>query len=272
MIVEFDEEERQKLVDALIHAEKVAREKGPKEIEDQLAVVEEVFEEFKKREVEVEELNKFRSKMGKIGDDSFVLKTFGNVRAKRVKYFPYLEFEPKVTFLWFCLIVGTFIPALFGRIFFDLSLNGFLTVSFISSIIGIVSLFFESEFLHSIIWAMLPGFVATTIYSLVMEPFSLKNHLLHLPLYIICIYYIWSVFENRGTRWWMIPISTLGWIFYLSLMAWVNPSYYGFAYPYEYYIMAQTLSASGTLSTAIFYVLNKRETAHLSILVDGDLI
>ncbi len=192
-----------------------------------------------------------------------------HLQVQFTKTFPWIRFESRLDLVFFFIALTTLLPIIIGK--FALGVNDFnryLSVSFISTVLSFVILFFDSDILRAFVWVNLPGFLVTGIYWYMTAPFILSIFLSHLPIQILQGYHIIRV-RSHGTRWWMIPIALLLWLTYLSVMDLFNPKYFFGEFPYIYDSMTCIFVLSALFGMVFFYILNRVQKEDNVVIVNG---
>jgi len=149
----------------------------------------------------------------------------------------------------------------------------YFSITYITTILSLLTFVWDSEVLRGFIWAIIPGFWIFWFYWFIPWLISLPNpnplitirlFVTHLPMFVLFVYFMILQKRGKGTKWWIVASCTGFWIIYLSLFKLIDDAipdsilnfYHGW-FPYQWPLVLLVIFASGAISVAVFYKLER---------------
>ena len=127
----------------------------------------------------------------------------------------------------------------------------YFSISYITTVLALVSLFIKSEWLRGILITIFPAMFYVMIYMIVN--FSLVFILTHLPVLAIMTYYVVKPFPIEYRH---VLYPTLGFFLYGLALTIFQPPFYG-TYPYSFPTLLILLGGSGIIGIAYHLLYQK---------------
>jgi hypothetical protein len=160
------------------------------------------------------------------------------------------------------LIIAYLISGLVYIFGFHRTPGDFVSLSFLSFGIGIVTLIYDSDWLRAMIWSVVPLVFAFYVYNLAIA-FNAAALLSHLPHLFLAVYYI---LRYRRTTWYHIAVAGLLWGVHFVVVAWLYPGFFVRGFPYN--SPAEVLSwifISTLIATLVIYLAGKGNMKALTL-------
>jgi hypothetical protein len=138
----------------------------------------------------------------------------------------------------------------------------FVSLSFLSFGIGIVTLIYDCDQLRAMIWCIVPLIFAFYFYNLLIV-FNAAALLSHLPHLFLAVYY---ALRYRRTTWYHIAMAGLLWGTHFVVVAWLYPGFFVRGFPYTNPTeVLSSLFISALSATFGIYLATKGATKALAL-------